>query len=445
MIVDSAASPMTSRRSVLKGGAVLGLLGAFGSLTACAPAASGEDSKIIGMMHYISNLLALEGAGRGFREGLMQLGGEYKSTSYDGDQQKMMSQPELFGALRATGVLSFLVADGAVPMYASTLARQKISYLSLGNRPTWTSPHDPRYNGYFLGTMGTSFAEEAYVMADLLLKRGGGRGTAIVLGGVKGGLSSEARMFGVKQALSNYPDVKVVATAYTDWDTTKAQSELSALLPTYPDVDFIITLSDGIAIGALAALKATRNTRALLMGADGDPAFLEAMLKEDRLVGTAAGVIAVAGAYAAARIYDQAHGVEFNPLESFLNYDSLIVDTPAAAEELLKLTSPDSPFPYDVTKMSRHLQGDKWEFPHKFEVADVENFDWGSKPGVNKAERPADFAWPESYQTALDAGEIETINMDWANRINDPYGPVREKAETKSGALGTFKALGLTT
>ncbi|MFC9355121.1 sugar ABC transporter substrate-binding protein [Rhodococcus sp. NPDC057014] len=435
-----------SRRNLLKGMLAVGAVGTLGGLTACGDTASpGENGGgTTGMMHYIANVLALESASRGLQEGMKQLGGEFKSTSFDGDQQKMMSQPQLFRSLGVTGVLSALVADGSLGQYAATLSKQKISYLNIGNRPQWSSPADPRFDGYFLGTMGASFAEETYVMANLLFRRGGGRGKAILLGGVKGGLSSDARMFGVLEALKKYPDIQVVATTYADWDTTKAQSEIAALLPAYPDVDYVVSMNDGMALGALAALKAARNTRALLMGADGDPTFLDAMATEERLVGTAAGVLTAVGAFAAAKIYDAAHGVKFNPLESFLNYDSLVIDTPAAAQALLEITSPDSPFPFDARKMSRHLQGDNWELQHKFQVADVESFDWGSKPGVNAAPRPNGFEWSADYQAALDAGGIKTLNDDWTNRLNDPYAGVRAKAETKTGVQGTFEVLGLT-
>jgi len=245
--------------------------------------------------------------------------------------------------------------------------------------------------------------------------------------------------------LKEFPGVKVVSRTFTDWDTTKAQQSLATLLPSHRDVKFIVAMNDSIAIGALAALRAAGNKTALVMGVDGDPSFLGEMVKDERVVATAAGRLDHTGVFAAVKIYDFLNGVKLSPLETLLNTDSVVLDTPESAQAMLDLIGKaPAPLPYDPKKMSKHLQGDKWEIPHRVEVANPTDFDWGDKPGVNKTPKPAGFEWPEAYQAALDGGDLEKLNQDYAGRVKDVYGAVRAKAKYKGdGVLGTFKKLGI--
>ena len=443
-----------SRRSALKAGGIgaLGLAGLLG-LAACkssthvaAGTTSSNAVKAGGFKledHLIANVQAFESTDRAFKAAAQALGSSAQFTSYDGDMQKALSQELTFPSLGVNGVHQYLVADASIGQYAKNLTDKGIYVSNLSNRLPWFAPNDPKFGGKFVGNVQGPFAEEAYIIAKILFERGGGSGKAIRLRGPKGALSDNARGFGVDMALKEYPNVNVVATAYTDWDTTKAQQAMAALLPAHPDVKFVLAMNDGVAMGALAALNAARNTTAYVMGCDGDPVFLEAMTKNDRIVGTSAGLIAFSGVLAATRLFDALSGVTFHPLETFLDTDSVIVDTKEAASALLAITGPDVPVLWDATKMSRKLAGDGWITQHNIQVANPGDFEWGSKPGTNPAPRPSDFAWPTAYQSALDAGELDKLNADWAARFRDPYADVRAKATFKNGALGEFKRSGL--
>ncbi|SNQ45404.1 conserved hypothetical protein [Frankia canadensis] len=445
-IKDVPATAELSRRGLLQ---AVGLGGLGLAVAACAGRDVGTASSAGGAVapkfidHLIANVPAFESTDRAFKLSAQALSGSSSFTSYDGDMQKMLSQELQFPALGVNGVHSYLVADASVGQYAQSLTNKKIAYTNLSNRLPWFAPNGPRYNGYFIGNVGGPFAEEAYIITKILLQRGGGKGEAILLGGPKGGISETARRFGVNRALAEYPNVKVVGNAYTDWDTTKARDALAALLPAHPDVKFVVGFNDGVAQGAIAALKAARNTTALVCGMDGDPGFLEQMQSEERIVATSAGLIAFSGVLAAVRLYDFLNGVKFDPTEVFIDTDSVIVDTPGAAGELLNLTGEDKSPLWDARKMSRKLQGDKWTFPHKCVVSDPTNFLWGDRPGTNRTPRPAGFQWPTEYQRALDSGQIDKVNTDWSARFVDPYGSVRAKADYKDGALGTFKRMGI--
>ena len=440
-----------SRRNLLKAAGIGGLglagasaLAACGSSSTSSSAAAGSATRTFLLMdHLIANVPAFTSTDAAFKAAAKRLGATSQFTSYDGDMQKALSQELTFPELGVNGAHSYLVADDSMPQYALDLTRKGIYYTNLSNRIPWFDPGDPKFGGKLLGNVQGPFAEEAYIMAKILFEAGGGSGQAIRLRGPKGALSDNARGFGVDLALKEYPNVKVVATAYTNWDPTIAQKSLETLLPQYPDVKFIMTMNDGLAMGALATLKTHRNTTALLMGCDGDPDYLQAMATEERLVGTSAGLIAFSGVLAAVRLYDALSGVKFEPLESFIDTDSVIVDTKEAAAALLDLTGPDKPVLWDAAKMSRKISGNNWITQHHIQAGDPTSFEWGNKPGTNPAPRPASFQWNAAYQSALNSGGIDKLNADWESRFRDPYTKVRALAKFKNGALGEFKRRGI--
>ncbi|BDZ39321.1 sugar ABC transporter substrate-binding protein [Microbacterium suwonense] len=441
-----------SRRDVFRIAGVAGItaLGA-GLLASCATTGAGGSAGSSGggaangpllMDHLIANVPAFDSTDRAFAAAAAALGARNSFTSHDGDMQKALSQAQQFRALEVKGVFNYLVADASIDRYAKVLADDGIAYQNLSNRLPWFSPADPKFDGHFLGNVGGPFADESYVVTKILLERGGGAGDLILLGGPKGGLSETARRFGAMKAIEEFPDVKLVANAYTDWDITKAQTALETLLPSNPDVKFVLCLNDGVALGALAALKAARNTTALLCGMDGDPGFLAMMAKEDRIVATSAGLIAFSGVLGAVRLFDYINGVEMNPLETFIDTDAIIIDTPDAAAALLELTGEDKPVLWDAAKMSRHLNGDDWITPHHCVIPNPAETEWGPA-GVNPTEQPAGWAWPEAYQTALESdGGLDALNALWESKFEDPYGSVREKTEFQGNVLGALSLAG---
>jgi ABC-type sugar transport system substrate-binding protein len=449
-----------SRREILRWGAVggLGLVGLAGcgsndaapsgaSTTAkTSTGAAAAAQKLSGLSHDIPGVVSIDAVDRGFQWAAEQLGGTARLQAYDGDLQKQLSQVRQFKALGMNGVTSYLVSDASTSQYVGTLAKDKIAYFNYSNRVAWTSPVDPKYNGYFIASSNGSFAEETYLSAKAMFERGGGEGEAVLLRGVKGGVSDQARCFGIFLALKEYPKIKIVAEAYTDWDRNKAKEQMQALIPAHPKVRFVCAANDSIALGAMASLRAVNRSDVYYMGADGDVEFMENMVKDDHVVATSAGVLTHTGVLAAVWLFDFLNGVKLTPLESWLNTDSVVVDTAEAAQAMIKLIGKKGdPLPYDARKMSRFLQGDKWQMPHRLEVADPANFDWGNKPGTAKRSKPAGFAWPDAYQKALDAGDLKRLREDYKGRMKDDvYGTVREKATRKEGVLGTFEKMGLT-
>jgi ribose transport system substrate-binding protein len=82
--------------------------------------------------------------------------------------------------------------------------------------------------------------EQMSFLGEWVLKQINYRGNVIELRGAMGDSFDAVAHSGFRKVLDKYPDVKVVAEIYTDWTGSKAQAELSSVLPTLPKIDAIL-------------------------------------------------------------------------------------------------------------------------------------------------------------------------------------------------------------
>jgi ribose transport system substrate-binding protein len=91
-------------------------------------------------------------------------------------------------------------------------------------------------------------------MTEFLGKLLGGKGNVINVRGIAGVSVDEEIEKGVQQTLKQFPDIKVVSTVNGNFTPTVAQKEVSAVLPSLPKIDGV--LSQGGGFGAYQAFKA---------------------------------------------------------------------------------------------------------------------------------------------------------------------------------------------
>jgi len=113
---------------------------------------------------------------------------------------------------------------------------------------------------------------EKYV--SYIAERTGGKGNALNIRGLAGNAAEQAIQDAYVKALTKYPDIKIVAEVYGDWNQSVAQQRVSAILPTLPDVNIIF--SQGVAAfgAAQAFMSAGRDVPLQIYGFDGVDANL---------------------------------------------------------------------------------------------------------------------------------------------------------------------------
>ena len=96
-----------------------------------------------------------------------------------------------------------------------------------------------------------------------------GSGKIIEVLGIKDSSSSEERHKGFVEVISNYPDIQVIDSCYTEWTYESAFPLLDSLIALHPDVDLIAAQNDPLAIAAYdACQKHNLKEMPLIMGID---------------------------------------------------------------------------------------------------------------------------------------------------------------------------------
>ena len=92
----------------------------------------------------------------------------------------------------------------------------------------------------------------------------------VYLKGASGNQAAEARWEGFKKyCLDKRSDVKLLAFADAQWSTAEAMKDMSLWLDMFPKIDGVICGNDGMAMGAIAAMKgAGRLSGVLVSGVD---------------------------------------------------------------------------------------------------------------------------------------------------------------------------------
>lgn len=101
----------------------------------------------------------------------------------------------------------------------------------------------------------------------------------VYLKGASGNAAAEGRWEGFKKyCLDKRPDVQLVAFADANWSTAEAMRDMSLWVDMFPRIDGVVCGNDGMAMGAIAALKgAGRLNGVLVSGVDATDAALSAI------------------------------------------------------------------------------------------------------------------------------------------------------------------------
>ena len=148
----------------------------------------------------------------------------------------------------------------------------------------------------FLSTDNLALGEKAGKF--ILGKLGASGGKVAIIEGKAGNSSGDARRDGVKKALATQSNVQLVASLPGDWDRSKALDITNTILQRNPDLKAIYAANDGMALGALQAVKnANKLGKVMVIGTDGVPEAINSV-KQGELTATAAQDSAAMGAKA---------------------------------------------------------------------------------------------------------------------------------------------------
>lgn len=121
-------------------------------------------------------------------------------------------------------------------------------------------------------------AQGAALGAQQWVKSVGNEADYVELEGAPSDNNAATRSNGYRTVLSQYPNLKKVASQVANWDRTQGHDKMQGMLQAHPDITGLISGNDEMALGAIAALKeADKLDQVTVGGFDGSPDAIDAV------------------------------------------------------------------------------------------------------------------------------------------------------------------------
>ncbi len=107
----------------------------------------------------------------------------------------------------------------------------------------------------FTARVDVDFYEVAYKSGVGLAELMGGAGKVVVFNGIAGVDSTETWQAAALDALSNYPDIEIIATEYAQWNIATAKQKMEAIMAANPEINGVWAGGGEMALGAALAFE----------------------------------------------------------------------------------------------------------------------------------------------------------------------------------------------
>jgi ribose transport system substrate-binding protein len=132
----------------------------------------------------------------------------------------------------------------------------------------------PDFPSPVMGVVGYAQRRGTYKMGMYVAGMMHGEGNVGVLEGQPGWHSTE-RIGGYLDALSQFPHMKIIASAPTAWNVETGNSVMMDMLTAHPEIQVVVAANDYEAIGAAKAAESLNRKDVLIFGNDGDTTGME--------------------------------------------------------------------------------------------------------------------------------------------------------------------------
>jgi ribose transport system substrate-binding protein len=122
--------------------------------------------------------------------------------------------------------------------------------------------------GSFVTYVGADDFEIGYRQARYLFDKLGGKAKIVVIEGIPVAPTNRERVRGYKRAFAEFPGIEVLASGVGNYQQPDAKRVMAKFLADYRQIDAVLSANDGMALGALEALKEANRT-ALVIGING--------------------------------------------------------------------------------------------------------------------------------------------------------------------------------
>jgi ribose transport system substrate-binding protein len=170
-----------------------------------------------------------------------------------------------------------------VPVHATAM-RDPVRKINAAGIPT-VNYLNRLAEGQFVTYVGSDDYQLARDIAAHLFRHIGGKGDIVILEGVPAAVTSQERMRGFRDAVREFPGIRVAASRAADYQQETARRVTTELLDALPRVDGMLCANDVMALGAIEALEAVHR-RVPVTGVNALPEAITA-IKHGKLLATA--------------------------------------------------------------------------------------------------------------------------------------------------------------
>jgi ribose transport system substrate-binding protein len=118
--------------------------------------------------------------------------------------------------------------------------------------------------GRFVTYVGADDFEIGYRQARYLFDNLGGKGKIVVIEGTPAAPTNRERVRGYKRAFAEFPGIEVLGSGIGNYQQPDARRVMTNFLGDYPQIDAVLSANDGMALGALEALKEANRTSVVI-------------------------------------------------------------------------------------------------------------------------------------------------------------------------------------
>jgi ribose transport system substrate-binding protein len=168
------------------------------------------------------------------------------------DEQKAMVEQVLKD--RPDAVIFIPVDDVAMVDSVKRLNEDKIPVVLVSNP----------LPGSFVTYVGADDFEIGYREARYLFESLGAKGKIVVIEGTPAAPTNRERMRGYQRAFAEFPGIQVLGSGIGNYQQPDAKRVMEKFLKEYPQIDAVLSANDGMALGALEALKEANRTSVVI-------------------------------------------------------------------------------------------------------------------------------------------------------------------------------------
>jgi erythritol transport system substrate-binding protein len=201
-----------------------------------------------------------------------KLGYETLVLSHDDDPTKQSQEIDTAISRKAAAIiLDNAGADSSV----TAIQRAKDA-----NIPTFLIDREINKAGVAVAQIVSNNAQGAGLGGQEFAKLMGGKGEYAELTGKPTDTNAGVRSQGYHGILDQYADLKMVAQQTANWDQAEALQKTQTILQAHPTIKGIIAGNDTMALGAYAAVQASKKKDIIVVGFDGSPDVVSSILKD---------------------------------------------------------------------------------------------------------------------------------------------------------------------